>query len=156
MADVTTTPALITLWVESVVQFSSQYGYLDWSAENIVGPPDVFPDYGDDPNAWASAEWTGIEWIEVQISQSLYITKVDIYETYHAGGVKRVSAWNPSTSSWDVLWQVSAVSVLAASRIFSPPIQTPTYKTDQLRIEVDCGPAQHWVELDAVKVTGYA
>ncbi|XP_067650151.1 uncharacterized protein [Haliotis asinina] len=153
---VTTAPAPISLWVDSVVDFSSQYRAVRWSAEKIVGPPDVYPAYGDDPDAWASAQWTGIEWIEVQFSQSLYITQVDIYETFHAGGVKEVSARNPSTSSWDVLWQVTSVSVITSSRIFSPPIQQSTYKTDQLRITVDCGPANHWVELDAVNVTGHA
>ena len=56
---------------------------------------------------------------QVEFLQKLFIEKIDIYETYHAGAVKRVLAKHPN-GSWYTVWQTQKVSVIKSSRIFSP------------------------------------
>lgn len=56
---------------------------------------------------------------QVEFLQKLFIEKIDIYETYHAGAVKRVQAKHPN-GSWYTVWQTQKVSVIKSSRIFSP------------------------------------
>ena len=39
--------------------------FTSWSANKVIGPPDVYPQYGDLTNAWASQTVNNVEFIEV-------------------------------------------------------------------------------------------
>ena len=39
--------------------------FTSWSANKVIGPPDVYPQYGDFENAWASESANSVEFIEV-------------------------------------------------------------------------------------------
>ena len=52
----------------------------------------------------------------------VFITGLDIFETYNAGGVKAIYGRNPS-DKWHQLWKTDRVKVITKSRIFSPPIK---------------------------------
>jgi len=43
---------------------SSEYGSGDWSAKQMLGEPDFYPNYGDDRRAWApsSQDAGGLNW----------------------------------------------------------------------------------------------
>lgn len=85
---------LIECWVSRVIAFSSQYnssGYVEnhpsmacmmivilsttsyqylyalfsWGANQVIGEPKVYPNYGDLNGAWASQRYNGTEFIEV-------------------------------------------------------------------------------------------
>lgn len=37
-----------------------------WAANQVIGPPQVYPQYGDIEGAWASENTNSIEYIEVK------------------------------------------------------------------------------------------
>ena len=59
---------------------------------------------------------------KVSFKRKLYIAKINIYETFHSGGVKEVKVMNPS-GNWTTIWSTSAVQDNANSTIFSPSFQ---------------------------------
>jgi hypothetical protein len=63
--------------------------------------------------------WYNIYFSQVEFLQKLFIEKINIYETYHAGGVMRIQAKHPN-GSWYTVWQTQNVSDIHSSRIFSP------------------------------------
>lgn len=63
--------------------------------------------------------WYNIYFSQIEFLQKLFIENIDIYETYHAGGVMRILAKHPD-GSWHTVWQTQNVSDLHSSRIFSP------------------------------------
>ena len=63
--------------------------------------------------------WYNIYFSQVEFLQKLFIEKINIYETYHAGGVMRIQAKHPN-GSWYAVWQTKHVFDLHSSRIFSP------------------------------------
>jgi hypothetical protein len=65
--------------------------------------------------------WYNIYFSQVEFLQKLFIEKINIYETYHAGGVMRIQAKHPN-GSWYTVWQTQNVSDIHSSRIFSPLI----------------------------------
>ncbi len=78
-----------------------------WSAQCIIGTPKVYPNYGDLQNAWAQAsDFHSNHFIELEFPEEVYVTKLNIYETYHAGGVVRIKLKNLLKNSWKLVWYV--------------------------------------------------
>lgn len=44
-----------TVWAATVESFSSEFGDTYWAADRTLGAPDVYPCYGDLPDAWSTA-----------------------------------------------------------------------------------------------------
>ncbi|XP_067654443.1 complement component receptor 1-like protein [Haliotis asinina] len=144
-------------WGWKILGLSTEYisepGY---SATEILGEFDVYPRYGDLEGAWAPLKKncpSGKEWIQVQFAESLYIHRVDIYETHVAGVVKNVSV-GKDDGTWSSIWTASSVSVITQSRIFSPEFTTPSFSSDRVMLETDCSGSSTWVEFDAIKIFG--
>jgi hypothetical protein len=69
---------------------SSEYSPTDWSAKQIIGPPDTLQG-GDARTAWAAKEAdAGPEWIHLKYLLPVRISKLRILENYTPGGVVAV------------------------------------------------------------------
>jgi len=166
-------------WASSVVRFSSQYSRCetactswnnpacdkectakDYNAEQLLGPPDVYPSYRDAPTGMEFGERDfGHEWIELEFPFELFINGLELYETFKPG-----SAWKVSTTSsysddtsihctkpgvpgiptcsenteWQTLWSRPRESLIPgpeAATVFSPPLCPSTTKTNVIRID---------------------
>ena len=64
-----------------------------WQANQIVGPTDFYPGYGDTPlgSSW-SAENSGKEFIELRFSTKMYINAFELFQTYKPGAVFKISS----------------------------------------------------------------
>ncbi|XP_053390567.1 speckle-type POZ protein-like isoform X2 [Mercenaria mercenaria] len=93
------------------------------------------------------------QFIEVEFKEPVYVTGIDIYETYHAGGVKAIKALGDD-GKWHTLWKIDRVTVIKSSRIFSPQLAELSCRTKNIRVEVDCTGCGTWVEIDAIQLHG--
>ncbi|KAH3706035.1 hypothetical protein DPMN_065414 [Dreissena polymorpha] len=142
-------------WISRVLTFSSVYSPSSWSAQQIIGVANVFPVYGDEIQAWAPKDIDANQFLEFEFPNKVNVSKIDIYETYHAGGVKAVKCYDV-TGTWITLWSTAQVSVIKHSRIFSPSFtSTTTCFSNHIRLDIDCSQANSWVEIDAVMLHGY-
>ncbi|XP_063445989.1 TD and POZ domain-containing protein 1-like isoform X1 [Mytilus trossulus] len=146
-------PNFVEQWVSKVLHYSSQYDSQSWPASCVEGKPRVYPKYGDIAGAWAQKHKDANQFIEIEYEEKIYIDKIDIYETYHAGMVKCIKAKHPN-GSWVKVWNTPKVSCITHSRIFSPDFERLSFQSNILRIEVDCTVAGNWCEIDAVKISG--
>ncbi|XP_076075167.1 uncharacterized protein LOC143046075 isoform X1 [Mytilus galloprovincialis] len=140
-------------WVSRVISYSSQYNNGNWAADSVIGKPRVYPKYGDIPGAWAQGKKDSKQFIEVEFEQEMYIQKIEIYETYHAGAVKTISARKPD-NGYEVIWKTKSVTNINSSRIFSPNFKALSFLCKVLRIDIDCLASKSWVEIDSIKITG--
>jgi hypothetical protein len=84
-------PAPQIVWAASVLGVSSEYSATSWSAQQVLGPPDVYPATGDNPHAWASLEADAVtEYIEVGFAQPVVMCELQIYETLNPGAISSV------------------------------------------------------------------
>ena len=82
---------------------SSQYGEMEWSAEQATGPPDT-PECVDWPSAWApSSAGTDPEWLELRYSRPVHATGVVIHETNQGGFVYQVDLID-SDGVYETVW----------------------------------------------------
>ncbi|XP_045211208.2 TD and POZ domain-containing protein 2-like [Mercenaria mercenaria] len=143
----------VSQWVERVTGYSSQYDADRWNAGQVIGEPKVYPNYGDRRGAWAMQNIDANQFIEVEFREAVYVTGIDIYETYHAGGVKAIKALGDQ-GQWRTLWQTDSVTSISSSRVFSPQLAEMSCRTKNIRVEVDCTACETWVEIDAIQLHG--
>jgi len=140
------------LWANRVIEFSSEYSDSDWSAEQILGPLDTYPQHGDLPTAWASESEDGqSEFIKVGYENPAQITAVKIYETYNPGSVERVEAINEAGNAHS-LWQGIAEALHQKNRIFRIDFPPTEYKVRAIVIHLDSQQVPGWNQIDAVGV----
>ena len=131
-----------TVWASRVRAFSSQYTATSWSAQQVLGPPDVYPATGDNPKAWASLGADDRrEWIEVAFDEPHHISGVEILETLAPGAVDRVTLITESGRTVEAPLQ--SLRAFACTRELIRGV----------RVELDSPRVAGWNELDAIGVT---
>ena len=124
------------------------------SAVKVLGTPQVYPNYGDLSNTWAQAagDFHSAHFIELEFPLEIYVSQVNIYETYHCGAVVGVQLKDAATNKWQVVWQSETGRALNIehSRIFSPPFEPTLFKTKHVRLDLDCTACNSYAEIDAV------
>jgi hypothetical protein len=139
-------------WAATVRGVSSQYTNTSWSAENVLGAPDVFPASGDNAHAWASlGADTGPEWIEVGYANPTPISAIDIVETYNPGAVHRVLL-RTASGEQIVAYAGAAGTAGGAARMQKIAIACTAEPIVAVRVELDSQAVPGWNELDAIGV----
>jgi len=149
MLITSTISAQIINYADSVVDFSSEYDTPEWSAQQALGVPDVYPMYGDIYEAWSPEDYEYREFIELYFENAISIDSIYIYETYTSGSVDTVYVKDPGTGNWDVVYQ-GAPADLGIARIFRIGFPMTTYNVSEVRIAVDGIFANNYTEIDAV------
>jgi len=143
-------------WVEKVIAVASEYstGVGSWGADNLVGPPQTFPRYGDISTAWAPLTYSGSEeFLHLKFTRAVHICGVDVFETWNPGCVIRLSAFDGH--EWHTLWTGPASQSLPElPRVFSPSFPCTTFKSNEIRIDLDCRKSISWTEIDAIRLRG--
>lgn len=165
-------------FVVAILDFSSQYGNasgFSYTAQNILGRPSSYPLYGDSSRTYAPrtyGSWwkrssavatnsfsadefiqTGQDFIDVQYQKPVYPDRVNVYETYNGGCIRRVWAGD-GKGKWKLLWQKLVFYSPKSSTIFSPKLHRIQFLTSVIRIEIDSSLADYYPEIDAVSLIG--
>ena len=104
--------------------------------------------------AWGQAQFTNDQFIEIKYPQEIFVLEINIYETYHCGAIVKIKLKDLSTDEWKIVWETETASHIENSRIFSPTLTKSFFKTNQVRLELDCTLANSYCEIDAVEVVG--
>lgn len=140
-------------WAASVAGFSSQFSSTAWSAQQALGPPDLFPLYADAGTAWASATPDGQrEHLELDYSSPAPINFVNVVETYAPGALDRVSVWNPNTLAFEQVWSGTAAAAPPVARINTVSFPLTRFPVSRVRLEFDSPAVPGWNEIDAVGI----
>lgn len=141
-----------TMWATSVLGYSTQYSDTQWSAQQALGAPNVYPQHGDIGQAWASRSADDHdEWIELGYDTPRAVSAVEIYETFNAGSVRTVELI--TTSGRRI--ELRPESLVNADRMpFARKLVIPTPCTSEpiaaVRVNVNSITVAGWNEIDAV------
>ncbi len=88
----------------------------------------------------------------VKFEDPFYLTELNIYETFNAGAIVRIKSKNNDADEWVTVWESSSQEPeqIEQSRIFSPTLKNAAFKTDTIRLDVNCAKADSWCEIDAI------
>jgi OOP family OmpA-OmpF porin len=146
-------------WASRVIDFSSQRSPKEYSAQQVLGRPNKFPDAGDSPCAWASAhdgpEGGGEERLRVGFAHPMQIRQVAIVESFNPGSVERVVIYDTAGKS-QIVFEGKAKSVAEASRIMHVTFALTKTPIAEVEIFLDCGKVEGWNEIDAIGISSEA
>lgn len=140
-------------FASSVVDFSSEYDSDPWSAQQALGPPDTYPNYGDFSTAWASATADDQpEFLVLEFDDAAPINYVDVYETYNPGALDSVEVMNPNTGQFETVWTEAIAIPLPVARIRTVSFPETRFPVDRVRLHFDSPAVADWNEIDAVGI----
>jgi len=138
-------------WADSVVAFSSQYGAFSWDAKEALGPPTIYPLYGDDQYTWASLDPDATpEFLDLHFPTPKIVNFVQVIETFNPGALTTVSVKNPNTNLFQQVWHAPASPAPPVSRAFTARFQAPAFLVNEVRLDFDSPAVPGWNEVDAV------
>lgn len=133
-----------TQWATSVRAFSTQYSTDGWSAQQVIGPPDVFPQAGDMPKAWASQQPDAPgEFIEVAYARPIRVSAVEVYETFNPGAISQI----------DLITATRTLSYAPAGSSDEPltlHVPCTSEPVIAVRVTLDSVAVPGWNEIDAI------
>ena len=132
---------------------STQYGTVEWSANQVTGKPDTLR-AGDIPTAWApSSTSAGTEWLELGFAQPITAAKVRVHETYNPGAVVKVEVLD-TAKKWHTIWEGKDPTRDAPAWLEVVPETTLRFQTQAVRITLDTKSVTGYNEIDAVELIG--
>lgn len=145
-------PDRMIVWAASVIDFSTEYSPDAWSANQILGAPDVYPAYGDHNKAWAShGADDRDEWIEVGFEQDEWVSGVEVYETFNPGAIDQIELVTVKGRRIDVPVPATPPPPgVSAKRLFD--LHCTQEKVRSVRVHLDSQRVAGWNELDAIGI----
>jgi hypothetical protein len=148
-------------YVNSINEFSSEYSSLNvgdadslyWDADQVIGKPNVYPQYGDIDSAWASLEEDDqIEFLDVNFEGAGPINFIDVYETYNPGAIEKIELFNPDSNSFETVYTATPFPANPTSRIFRAAFPLTTYDVTRAKISLRSDFVTGWNEIDAIAI----
>ena len=140
---------------EASSTYSDHTGKDTWSAEQLIGPPDV-ETYGDNGKAWTSKEQEkGIEWIKLTYEKEVNPTEIRIRQTFNPGSIIKVELIDLKGKSHTV-WEGVDKTKYEPDKIQYLKIKfdKTDYKTKTVYITLATNSLPGWKEIDAVQLVG--
>jgi hypothetical protein len=140
-------------WGEEA-EASSEFSTPEWAAMQVTGTPNTRR-CGDYQTAWASASSDEVAWIEVSYPVAVYVTAVNIVQSFNPNQVVEVALVGPYGHSTVIYQQPPVVVDQPCPYTHSIPIEKTTGRYDIVRITVDQSVlGLGWNEIDAVELVG--
>ena len=151
----------IRQYADQVITFSSQYSATSWSANRTLGRENVYPNYGDNSNAWSPLTADSQrEYLVLGFDTIQTVKRIEIYETWYPGAVDTVYLRNAVTGKWKLIYSKPAITDLPEEARIFKILLGESFLVDAIRIAIN-SPAvssdpdiSGWNEIDAVAITG--
>ncbi|MBC8496247.1 MAG: hypothetical protein H8D37_01170 [Chloroflexi bacterium] len=168
-ADVTLTPTVspaeadlppeiaqvgeVRQWAISA-EASTSYADPEWAAEQATGEPDT-DRCGDYQSAWASSGSDSVDWLELQFETPVYVSAVNIVQTFNANQVAKVELLGTFGRSLTIYEQTPVQVDQPCPYMLSIMVEKTPALYNAVRITVDQSVlGLGWNEIDAVQLVG--
>ncbi len=128
-----------------------------WCAAQILGAPNVYPQYDDIAGAWVGRHYGDQrDTIDVGFDNNSPIDSIIIWETCGAGIADSVFIKNPNTNKWVLVFSRKGQNYPSAAdtmaRILRIGFPMTAYNVNAVRIMMANDSSNTWAELDAVAI----
>ncbi len=133
---------------------STSYADPEWAAEQATGEPDT-ERCGDFQTAWASSGSDSVEWLEVQFETPVFVTGVNIVQTFNSNQITNVELIGIAGRSETVFEQQPVQVDQPCPYTLSIAVEKTNTLYNGVRITVDQSVlGLGWNEIDAVQLVG--
>lgn len=139
-------------WASRVLEFSSQFSVRQYSANQILGKPNVLPNLGASPNAWSPKKKNRLEYIKIGFDKPMQIRQVAIAETHNPGGIEKIYAYDRNGKEHE-LHTFEARYLPIEGRLFRFIFDETPYEVSALKILVNGKAIKGHFGIDAVGIS---
>lgn len=148
-----TVASLDLRFASSVISFSSEFSNVQYSSSQVLGPPDVYPGYGGDANAWTSSTIDGQrEYLQLGFADPAPVNRIIIYETFNPGAVDTVYIRNPISGSLVAVYTATAEAEDPESRDLTIELPLTAFDVSEIRIAMASDDVSGFNTIDAVAI----
>ncbi len=139
-------------WATRVIDYSSELTPVQYSAQQIIGKPNVLPAGGDSPNAWTPERANKKEFIRVGFDRPMKIRQVAIAESFNPSALYRIVAFDTNGQEHEIN-TFSPRAVPLNGRMLNIIIEETTYEVASLQLEFDGAAVPEYYSVDAVAIS---
>ncbi len=139
-------------WASKVIEFSSQLTPVQYSAQQILGKPNVLPAGGQNPAAWTPDKPKRREFIKVGYEHPIQVQQIAVAESYNPSALYRVLLYDEAGVE-HVARTLNPTPVPLQRRMLNIFIQKTTFKVAAVKLEFDGGALPEYFSIDAVAIT---
>ena len=139
-------------WASKVLEFSSELTPVQYSAQQILGKPNVMPAGGQNPAAWTPDKPKRKEFIKVGYDHPIQVNQIAIAESYNPSGLYRVLLYDESGGE-HVARTLNPVAIPLQGRMLNVFVEKTTYKVNAVKLEFDGAALPEYFSIDAVAIT---
>jgi len=149
---ITTAKAQETFWAHEVVEFSSELTPQQYSAQQILGEPNVLPNFGESPNAWLPRRPDNVDFIKVSFKKAIKIQQIAIAESFNPTAVKNVYAYDESGKEY-LINSFTPRETEIPGRLFNFFFDMTEYKVKAIKVEIDGSQVSGYNGIDAIGIS---
>ena len=139
-------------WASKVIAFSSELTPVQYSAQQVLGKPNVLPSGGQSPNAWAPDKPKRKEFLKVGFANPISIQQIAIAESYNPSAIYRVLAYDEADREY-VINTLNPKAVPLRGRMLNLFMEPTPYKVAAVKIEFDGAAVPDYYGIDAIAIS---
>lgn len=150
------------MWACRVINASSEYYEKDaeypelqkhqFSFEQVLGKPNVYPASGLNPNAWTTHGAKQDEFIHVEFCDTVKVRQIILVETLNPGSVHKITGYDLAGKEFN-LGTYTAVNTPYASRIQNIFIERTAVAFKSIKVHLNAAVAGGQVGIDAIGIS---
>lgn len=144
--------AQVVQWATKVIEFSSELTPVQYSAQQVLGKPNVLPSGGQNPNAWAPDKPKRKEFLKLGFANPISIRQIAIAESHNPSAIFRVFAYDEAGREY-VVNTLNPKAVPLKGRMLNLFMEQTPYKVASVKIEFDGAAVPDYFGIDAVAIS---
>lgn len=144
--------AQVVQWASKVIEFSSELTPAQYSAQQVLGKPNVMPAGGQNPNAWVPDKPNRKEFIKLGFEKPMSITQIAIAESHNPSALYRILAYDEAGKEYEIS-TFNPMTVPMKGRMMNFFLESTPYKVAALRLDFDGAAVPDYFAIDAVAIS---
>lgn len=140
------------VWGSQVLDVSTEFEPLEYSAIQALHKPNVLPLGGKNPNAWRPKRQDKEEFITVQFDKPIKAQQVAIAESENPGAVTAVIAYDKNYNPYE-LFRLSARALPIETRLLNLFFQETAFEVLAIKVIMDCSVVPGFNSIDAIGIS---
>jgi OOP family OmpA-OmpF porin len=139
-------------WASKVIEFSSELTPVQYSAQQVLGKPNVLPAGGQNPGGWTPDRPKQKEFIKVGFEKPTQIEQIAIAESHNPSALVKIFVYDEAGKEYPI-HTFNPQSVPLQGRMLNIFIQRTPYKVAAVKLEFDGAALPDYFSIDAIAIT---
>lgn len=139
-------------WASTIIEFSSELSPKEYSANQVLGKPNVLPGGGDSPNAWLPSNPNGEEYIKVGFENPSYIQQIAIGESYNPSAIHQLYLYDTEGNEF-LVNTFSPRPIELRGRLLNVFIERTPYRVQALKLVLNGLSVPGYNGIDAIGIS---